>query len=520
MGLNTHTNTDLEKLDVRSHDSDEGDASLESVELPEPKESNNGALPSPSSSSSETSGTPIEELDWDSPADVKNPHNWPIWKRVFHTAIPALYGFVVTLATSAYVPSIPIIMAKFEVEREVAILPLSLYTFGFVVGPVFAAPLSELYGRRIIYWTTLPLLLIFTAIAGVSNNITQLIVNRFLAATFGSGSLAVGAGTIADIWSPTSNGRAAVFFILAPFLGPALGPLTGAYIIDEYNNNWRYSMWVVMIVAAPILCAAVFMQETSKQRILYLRQKAQGVKVPRKTGDTRLLLGKLQVAVTRPLHMMCLEPLVAFLSIYSGFAFAMMFSFFGSYSYVFQVVYGFNQKEVGLTFLGVLVGFLFAVVSFGIFDATLYKKAAFRAKAKPAPEHRLYTALLGSLTLPIGLFWFAWTPQKSIHWIVPVLAGIPFGLGSLGIFISVTTYLVDVYQAKNGASAVAANGILRYTLGAIFPLFTLQMYEALGIHWAGSVFAFVALALLPMPWFFYFHGHKLRMRSKYDTFKG
>lgn len=85
-------------------------------------------------------------------------------------------------------------MAKFKVEREVAVLPLSLYTFGFVIGPIFAAPLSELYGRRIIYWTTLPLLLIFTAIAGVSNNITQLTINRFLAAVLGSGSLAVGAG--------------------------------------------------------------------------------------------------------------------------------------------------------------------------------------------------------------------------------------------------------------------------------------------------------------------------------------
>ena len=59
--------------------------------------------------------------------------------------------------------------------------------------------------------------------------------------------------------------------------------------------------------------------------------------------------------------------------------------------------------------------------------------------------------------------------------IVPILAGIPFGWGCLAIFISATTYLVDVYQAANGASAVAANGILRYGLGAAFPLFTLQM---------------------------------------------
>jgi hypothetical protein len=35
-------------------------------------------------------------------------------------------------------------------------------------------------------------------------------------------------------------------------------------------------------------------------------------------------------------------------------------------------------------------------------------------------------------------------------------------------------YLADVYGATNGASAIAANGIARYVLGAVFPLFTVQ----------------------------------------------
>lgn len=197
----------------------------------------------------------------------------------------------------------------------------------------------------------------------------------------------------------------------------------------------------------------------------------------------------------------------------------MMFSFFGSYSYVFASVYGFNQRQIGLTFLGLLIGFFFAVATFGFFDATLYRRAVAAANGRPAPEHRLYAAMVGSFMLPIGLFWFAWAPQKDVHWIVPVLAGVPFGWGCLSIFIAATTYLVDVYQAANGASAVAANGILRYGLGAVFPLFTLQMYSNMGIHWAGSVFAFISLGLMPVPWVFFWKGKALRSRSLYDTFK-
>lgn len=278
-------------------------------------------------------------------------------------------------------------------------------------------------------------------------------------------------------------------------------------------------MYVVLLIAAPIAIMALFMSETSKSRILYLKEKSPGVKVAHKTGDTRLLLRKFRQAFIRPLHMMFVEPLVALLSIYTGFSFAMMFSFFGSYNYVFQSVYHFNQKEVGLTFLGILVGFIFAVMSFGIFDATLYRRASVRANAQPAPEHRLYAAMLGSIMLPIGLFWFAWSPSQDVHWIVPVLAGVPFGMGTLSIFISATTYLVDVYHSANGASAVAANGILRYGLGAAFPLFTLQMYEGLGIHWAGSLFAFVSLVMVPIPWIFFWKGKELRKRSRYETSK-
>ncbi len=39
-------------------------------------------------------GQATKSSDWDSPEDPANPRNWSFAKRVFHTAIPALYGFV------------------------------------------------------------------------------------------------------------------------------------------------------------------------------------------------------------------------------------------------------------------------------------------------------------------------------------------------------------------------------------------------------------------------------------------
>ena len=85
-------------------------------------------------------------------------------------------------------------MVQFGIGRTVALLPVSFYTIGFTVGPLLAAPISELYGRRVIYWTNPLLLVIFNAIAAASNNLAVLIIFRFFAGVGGSGILAVGAG--------------------------------------------------------------------------------------------------------------------------------------------------------------------------------------------------------------------------------------------------------------------------------------------------------------------------------------
>lgn len=79
---------------------------------------------------------------------------------------------------------------------------------------------------------------------------------------------------------------------------------------------------------------ALFTKETSWVQILEARAHARGVRTkPLVTKE--ILMKRLRITFTRPIHMMFTEPLVFWSSIYTGFAFAMMFSFFGSFSYVF-----------------------------------------------------------------------------------------------------------------------------------------------------------------------------------------
>lgn len=103
---------------------------------------------------------------------------------------------------------------------------------------------------------------------------------------------------------------------------------------------------------------------------------------------------------------------------------------------------------------------------------------------------------------------------KDIHWIVPALSGIFTGFGLMSIFLQALNYLVDAYLMF-AASAIAGNTFLRSLCGAAFPLFARQMFDGMGIQWAGTLLGCVALALAPIPFIFYKYGAKIRQRSSY-----
>lgn len=124
-------------------------------------------------------------------------------------------------------------------------------------------------------------------------------------------------------------------------------------------------------------------------------------------------------------------------------------------------------------------------------------------------------AIFGAFLPPISLFWFAWTGKASIHWIVPILSGIPFGLGLTSVFIGLVTYIAEAYY-EYSASAIAANTLMRSVMAAGFPLFAKTMYEKLGPEKASSLLGGLAVGFAPVPWLFWRYGERLRRMGGFD----
>lgn len=85
------------------------------------------------------------------PDDPRNPQRFRDSTKWFWTLLVAAANFAVALATSAYTAHPREVKAEFHVSQEVFELGLSLFVLGFAVGPLFWGPLSELYGRQVIF---------------------------------------------------------------------------------------------------------------------------------------------------------------------------------------------------------------------------------------------------------------------------------------------------------------------------------------------------------------------------------
>jgi hypothetical protein len=89
---------------------------------------------------------------WDGDDDPENPYNWPAWRKVLNCVLVSSLAFITPLASSMFAPGVPELMEEFNsTSKTLAAFCVSVYVLGFAAGPMVFAPLSEIYGRVIVY---------------------------------------------------------------------------------------------------------------------------------------------------------------------------------------------------------------------------------------------------------------------------------------------------------------------------------------------------------------------------------
>jgi MFS family permease len=221
--------------------------------------------------------------------------------------------------------------------------------------------------------------------------------------------------------------------------GPLLAPIISGY--TSPTIGWRWAFWIGLIYAGATLIPLVFLPETYGPVLLKRRAQAIRRRDPRVRAvaphelDKKSLSELATVVLTRPLRMLACEPIVNTSCAYLALCYAIFYMSFEAFPVIFEGVYGFAPGPCGLTYLAVGVGCLLALPIFFAYDTILRDAQRRRAPwTRREESRRLPLACIGGPLFALSLFWLGWTARKDTHWAVPMLAGIPFGIGFMCIF--------------------------------------------------------------------------------------
>lgn len=140
------------------------------------------------------------EVKFDGDSDPLSPKNRPTLRKWLIVIIVSTSSLCVTCGSALYTSTYPQLEPDFGVSRELATVGLTTFVCGLGLGPMFLSPLSEFYGRRIIYLCAFGMYFVWLVPCAVAPNVATMLIVRFFDGLAGSAFLSVAGGTVGDMF--------------------------------------------------------------------------------------------------------------------------------------------------------------------------------------------------------------------------------------------------------------------------------------------------------------------------------
>ncbi|KAI5861913.1 MFS general substrate transporter [Durotheca rogersii] len=447
--------------------------------------------------------------------------SWPRRKKLTATFILSAFAFLQPLSETMLAPARDQITSALHVSQPYEwLLVNSLILIGVGLAPLLLAPLSEVYGHKPVLVTGSAVFVVWNTGCGAATTLGQMLAFRLLSGFGACVADALAGGFMSDLWAAEERGRTFALFMAAPLLGPALGPICGAFI--SQGTTWRWIFFVTSIASAiVIIVAVVFLRETYEPRIRALlhrkrapepgSEKEKEPYAQKVTGFLSLMHTHLQ----RPFRMLGTQIIVQLLAGYMALLYGTMFLFLFMYPLMWTGQYGQSVEIGSLNYISFAAGLILGAGFAGHLNDHIYRRLKARNNGVGRPEFRIPTMILGTALVPAGLLWWGWSGEARLHWIMPNIGSLMFAMGVYMCSACVSVYTIDTYT-QYAASAISTNLVLRSITAAFFPLFAPYMFDALGFGLgatalAGSSAVF-GTAVVSALWFW---GGRLRARSPY-----
>lgn len=418
-----------------------------------------------------------------STGDKENPYEWSVWKKRMVSTMLCLMTLFIGLATTAYSSGISSMVQELHASQEQGQLGLFTFNIACAIAPMVLAPFCELVGRKVIYagaFLCFDLLFIGLALA---KDIGTIIGLRLLLGLCGCvGTILVG-GTFDDMYVPHERSRPMAMFSWVAIFGTVAAPIYAGFI--DQAIGWRWIEGIQGLANVPLLiCIFLFFPETRGGVELHKRAMA----LRKATGDERYVAegdiytpdikSMLKASSVKAIHMLVTEPVVLFFGLWIAFCWGVTFLFLSVISITFAEKRGWSEGVAGLPYIALALG---TTLAWGAhhFQMRKYDRMTANPDVIVTPEARLYGAMFGAIWLPVGLFIYSFTQYAFLNWVGPCVGLVLIAFGIYFVFESTYSYTADCY-GESASSAIAGQGLMRNTLGAVTPLFATQFFHNVG----------------------------------------
>ncbi|KAK2018653.1 major facilitator superfamily transporter [Colletotrichum eremochloae] len=439
------------------------------------------------------------QVTWKSADDEDNPRNWTKRQKWTNLIMVSLICFMSPLSSTILAAALPRIRSDLHVTSEVELQTIfSVFTLGYIVGPVFMSPLSDIYGRVIVLQLSNLVNLLANAACAAATSSTALIFLRLVAGIGGSAGLTIGGGVIGETFKADERGSAVAVYSLAPIAGPTLGPILGAFLIQRFGLP---SMFLSTSIASAAFGAVGFfvLRETNPRCVL--RDRA--ARLREETGDPVLhtqwndqkISRAFLIAMRRPFYLLFTQPMAMVLVLFQSYLWGLLYLAFSIYIFIFTGVFEQPLDTGSLNYLAFLSGNIVSVLVSGIISDRVYRALKTRlGGGVDKPIYRLPMTVAGVVVFAVGLIVIGWAAQQRISIFMADVGGALFAMGSFTAYQSLQALMIDAFGVY-ATSILAAAAIVRSVASFSFPLAAPALFASLGFGWGHTLIALIALFL-------------------------
>jgi len=152
-----------------------------------------------------------------------------------------------------------------------------------------------------------------------------------------------------------------------------------------------------------------------------------------------------------------------------AYVYGLLYLLFTTISIVFAGTYRWSISTSSLVYVSIGIGFAIGLVAHGALSAKMLKGSLKLSNGVFEPEMRLEPCKILGLLVPLSFFWYGWAADKQVHWAVPVVGLLPFGVGLIGVFLPIQNYMIEAFP-EISASATAVLASSRNVVGTFLPI--------------------------------------------------